>query len=117
VRRFGDKFLGGCLRFLREIKGRCERGFWGIYGRPGVRRGLGFSGAGRDRWRRELPCRERREGLDEEDDVWGRAVRKREGAVRYHFGFWLAGLRARSMAGPNGSPEAFYSFSIFFSLF
>jgi hypothetical protein len=46
--------------------------------------------------------------------MWGRAVREREGAARYRFGFWLAGLWAGSMAGPNGSPAAFFLFSFSF---
>jgi hypothetical protein len=50
-----------------------------------VRRGLGFSGAGRDRRRRELPCGERREGLEKEDDVWGHAVRERDGGGQVPF--------------------------------
>jgi hypothetical protein len=82
-----------------------------------VGRGLGFAGRGEiERWPMQT-CRGRSPALEDGDDRWTPGVSESERRDSYRFGKRPSGPWAKTEAGPNGFPSAFYSFSIFFSLF
>jgi hypothetical protein len=115
---FDDEFLSGSSMLPRNSKGGRGRAPGGIYGWPwhalGVRfwRGGAMDGG---QWRRAHPglcpsltvvltggAHPSVEGKRDADTLSG----KRGSGLGLAFG-----------TGPNGSPTAFYSFSVFFSLF